>query len=95
MVPFPSRAAITPVRPIAGYVGGKRGLAKRLVALIEEIPHETYAEPFVGMGGVFLRRLTRPPAEVINDWSLDVGATTWPSSRCCGSSSPPGRSSSA
>lgn len=32
----------------------------------------TYAEPFVGMGGVFLRRNTRPKAEVINDYNGDV-----------------------
>jgi DNA adenine methylase len=31
-----------------------------------------YAEPFVGMGGVFLRRPTRAKVEVINDWSRDV-----------------------
>ncbi|MHB8285254.1 MAG: DNA adenine methylase, partial [Caulobacteraceae bacterium] len=55
------------VRPVAPYVGGKRNLSKRLVALIETIPHKTYAEPFVGMGGVFLKRTSRPQAEVIND----------------------------
>ncbi len=57
---------------MAPYIGGKRNLAKRLVALIETIPHTTYAEVFVGMGGVFLRRSQRPRAEVINDWSRDV-----------------------
>jgi DNA adenine methylase len=31
-----------------------------------------YAEPFVGMGGIFLRRRQRPKAEVINDVSGDV-----------------------
>jgi DNA adenine methylase len=37
------------------------------------IPHVAYAEPFVGMGGVFLRRSTRrPKCEVINDISEDV-----------------------
>ena len=60
------------MRPVAPYIGGKRNLAKRLVALIETIPHTTYAEVFVGMGGVFLRRDLRPKAEVINDWSRDV-----------------------
>ena len=64
--------AVAPVRPVAPYVGGKRNLAKRLVALIETIPHRTYAEPFVGMGGVFLRRRFRPEAEVINDISRDI-----------------------
>lgn len=63
---------VDPVRPAAPYIGGKRFLAKRLVDRIEEVPHRTYAEPFVGMGGVFLRRRMKPQAEVINDWSRDV-----------------------
>ena len=61
-----------PVRPAAPYIGGKRNLASRLCQLIATIPHRTYAEPFVGMGGVFLRRFSRPPVEVINDISGDV-----------------------
>lgn len=64
--------AITPVKPLAPYIGGKRNLATRLVATIAEIPHQAYAEVFVGMGGVFFRRKTRPKVEVINDWSEDV-----------------------
>lgn len=63
---------VSPVRPAAPYIGGKRNLAKRLCAMIEATPHRTYVEPFVGMGGVFLRRSMRPPAEVINDISGDV-----------------------
>lgn len=62
----------SPVRPASGYLGGKRNLAKRLVERISAVPHTTYAEVFVGMGGVFLRRSQRPRAEVINDWSEDV-----------------------
>ena len=61
-----------PVRPLAGYVGGKRVLSGRLVQRISEIPHETYAEAFVGMGGVFFRRRERPRAEVINDRNAEV-----------------------
>ena len=60
------------VRPVSAYIGGKRALAKRLDAIIKAIPHQTYAEAFVGMGGVFLRRTMRPKAEVINDFSEDV-----------------------
>lgn len=63
---------VAPVKPIAPYLGGKRNLAKRLVSLIEATPHDLYAEPFVGMGGVFLRRSMRPRAEVINDAGRDV-----------------------
>lgn len=58
---------VTPVRPAAAYLGGKRNLAKVLVPMIDAIDHETYAEPFVGMGGVFLRRRHQPKQEVIND----------------------------
>ena len=63
---------VAPARPAAAYVGGKRNLAGRLVGLIETVPHTLYAEPFVGMGGVFLRRRSRPRAEVINDLSREV-----------------------
>lgn len=63
---------VRPIKPAAPYIGGKRNLSRRLVDLIETVPHLTYAEPFVGMGGVFLRRRSRPKAEVINDWSQDV-----------------------
>jgi DNA adenine methylase len=63
---------VAPVRPPAGYVGGKRALSRRLVTLIDGMPHDSYCEPFVGMGGVFFRRTRRPRAEVINDVSADV-----------------------
>ena len=60
------------VKPIAPYLGGKSKLAKQLVAKIESTPHKSYAEPFVGMGGVFLRRTQRANAEFINDYNNDV-----------------------
>nr|WP_315384221.1 DNA adenine methylase [uncultured Sphingomonas sp.] len=65
-------SAVTPVSPAAGYIGGKRNLAGRVVRIIEQVDHQLYAEPFVGMGGIFLRRRQRPKAEVINDVSGDV-----------------------
>lgn len=61
-----------PVQPVAPYIGGKRNLARRICARIEEIPHDAYAEVFVGMAGVFLRRRQVPKAEVINDYSREV-----------------------
>ncbi|MDU7520219.1 MAG: DNA adenine methylase [Roseomonas mucosa] len=60
------------MEPPAPYLGGKRNLARRIVARLGTIPHTTYVEPFVGMGGVFLRRPFRARAEVINDISTDV-----------------------
>ena len=61
-----------PVRPIAPWLGGKRNLAKTICAILDQTPCRTYAEPFVGMGGIFLRRQACPPAEVINDRAKDV-----------------------
>ncbi len=63
---------VKPTRPVAPYIGGKRALSKRLVAMIDQVDHRLYAEPFVGMGGVFFRRTRRPRKEVINDISCDV-----------------------
>ena len=67
-----AKLTVTPVNPIAPWLGGKRNLAKRLCALIDAESHTTYAEPFVGMGGIFLRRTSRPRAELINDAQKDV-----------------------
>lgn len=63
---------VDPVRPVAGYIGGKRKLAAELCRRIGAIRHRTYAEAFVGMGGVFFRRTSRPPAEVIKDRNGEV-----------------------
>jgi DNA adenine methylase len=63
---------IDPAAPVAGYIGGKRMLAKRLCARIQAMPHKLYAEPFAGMGGVFFRRTSAPKGEVLNDRSTDV-----------------------
>ena len=65
-------SAVEPVHPVAGYIGGKRRLAAQLVVRIERVTHRTYAEPFVGMGGVFFRRRHRPKAEIINDGNGEV-----------------------
>jgi DNA adenine methylase len=67
-----SSTSVQPVAPAAGYIGGKRNLASRLVRIIDAVECDLYAEPFVGMGGIFLRRRRRPRAEVINDISGDV-----------------------
>jgi DNA adenine methylase len=66
------RREVTPIRLAAAYIGGKRRLGEALARRIEAVPHETYAEPFVGMGGVFFRRRWAPRREVINDVSRDV-----------------------
>ena len=63
---------VTPISPVAPWLGGKRNLAKRICARLDATPCTTYAEPFVGMGGIFLRRSVRPKAEVINDRGRDV-----------------------
>lgn len=59
-------------RPVAPWLGGKKHLSSRLVSLIEAIDHHTYVEPFVGMGGVFLRRRFKPKLEVANDLNGEI-----------------------
>ena len=61
-----------PAKPVAAYIGGKRLLAATIIDRIGNIPHKTYVEPFVGMGGVFLRRSLAPRSEVMNDINRDV-----------------------
>ena len=72
----PDVTAIRSTHPAAPWLGGKRNLAKRICALIDADAraggHTTYAEPFVGMGGIFLRRTSRPRAEFINDRQREV-----------------------
>ena len=63
---------VEPVNPVAPYLGGKRNLAKTVIQRIERIEHKTYVEPFVGMGGIFLKRRFAAKSEVINDWGREV-----------------------
>lgn len=63
---------VRPISPVAGYVGGKRQLARHVIRILNSIDHQLYAEPFVGMGGVFFRRDRRPKVEAINDLNQDV-----------------------
>lgn len=68
----PEFREVEPVSPADAWIGGKRQLAKRLCAMIDAIDHRVYAEPFVGMGGVFFRRRRAPRVEAINDADKDV-----------------------
>lgn len=63
---------VDPVQPVAPWIGGKRNLARRICTILDGMSCTTYAEAFVGMGGIFLRRSARPRAEVINDAGRDV-----------------------
>jgi DNA adenine methylase len=67
-----SHHPVQPLPGIAPWIGGKRNLARQLLPRIEAIPHLCYAEPFIGMGGLFLRRRRRPEAEAVNDRARDV-----------------------
>lgn len=71
-MPRDQQIACTPTVPPVYYLGGKRNLAKRIIARLGDIKHHTYVEPFAGAGGIFLRRPWRSRAEVINDISTDV-----------------------
>ena len=63
---------VRPASPVAPWMGGKSKLNKKIIEKINVIPHKTYVEPFVGMGGVFLRRGFRPRLEVANDLNGEI-----------------------
>ena len=63
---------IKPTRPPVPYLGGKRQLASRIAARAAQVPHDLYAEPFVGAGGVFLRRTWAPSVEIVNDVNAEL-----------------------
>lgn len=63
---------VNPLTPPAPYLGGKTNLSDRIVNRIQAIPHTTYAEPFLGMGGIFFRRTHLPKAEVVNDINKEL-----------------------
>ena len=58
--------------PVAPWLGGKKKLHPQIIERIEAVDHHTYVEPFVGMGGVFLRRRFRPRQEVANDRNGEI-----------------------
>ena len=63
---------IEAIKTAAPYVGGKHKLASEICKIIDGTDHKVYAEPFVGMGGIFFKRKMRPSTEVINDRSCDI-----------------------
>lgn len=63
---------VKPVKPIAPYLGGKSKLSKTICSIIDNTEHKTYAEPFVGMGGIIFRKQKAARAEVVNDYNYDV-----------------------
>lgn len=69
---MPRMQNISPTKPPAPYIGGKRLLSSTIIKRINTIPHKTYVEPFCGMGGVFFRRDQKPKCEVINDYNGEV-----------------------
>uniref|UniRef100_UPI0035B2285E DNA adenine methylase n=1 Tax=Paenirhodobacter enshiensis TaxID=1105367 RepID=UPI0035B2285E len=63
---------VKPAAPVAPWLGGKHRLCRRIIERVEAIDHSAYIEPFVGMGGVFLRRSWRPKLEVANDRNGEI-----------------------
>ena len=65
---------VTPCEPPTAWLGGKRHLARRICGVLAATPHDAYCEPFIGMGGVFLRRLGDLDAEIRHHVGVYVSA---------------------
>lgn len=63
---------VRPAAPVAPWLGGKKRLHPAIIERIDATPHKAYVEPFVGMGGVFLRRRFKPRLEVANDFNGEI-----------------------
>ena len=57
------------LKPIVAYPGGKRRFAKEIISKFPE-SYNTYYEPFIGMGAVFLE--LQPKKAVISDINPDI-----------------------
>lgn len=67
-----NQQSISNIETLAPWVGGKRILSKPIGEYIRKTQHTTYAEPFVGMGGVFFKKRCLAPTEIINDYNGDI-----------------------
>jgi DNA adenine methylase len=47
---------VQPASPVAAYVGGKKQLARHVIAAIDAVPHRTYAEPLAGNKAITRKR---------------------------------------
>jgi len=66
------RRSTAAAEPVAPWFGGKKHLSTRIITRIEATPHTCYGEPFCGMGGVFLRRTSKPKSEILNDANSEI-----------------------
>jgi len=49
---------VLPVKPVVPCICGKTLLAKRIIDRLDDISHTSYAEPFIGMDGIFLHAVS-------------------------------------
>lgn len=62
---------IEKIKQIFATQGGKYFLANRINKMIDNIPHTTYIEAFVGGGAVFFNKKNIPDNEILNDIDED------------------------
>lgn len=58
------------LQPIVKWVGGKRSLLDKILPIIRETYYETYFEPFLGGGAIFLA--LAPQKAIVNDYNDEL-----------------------
>jgi site-specific DNA-adenine methylase len=63
---------VKPIKAFFGRTGGKHFSKKSILPFIKDLEYDTYIEPFVGAGSIFLGRNKKVKTEIINDYDILV-----------------------
>jgi len=74
---------VKPIKAFFGRTGGKHFSKKDILPFVKDLEYDTYIEPFVGAGSIFLGRDKKVKTEIINDYDILV-YNLWDGMKCCG-----------
>ena len=75
--------SVKPLKSFFGRTGGKHFSKNKILPFLKDIKYDTYVEPFIGAGSIFLGRDKKVKKEVINDFD-NLVVNLWDGMKCCG-----------